>query len=213
MKRKILSIVSLFILTMVFITSCTSSNSPSDSETSKLPQEIELEYALKLETEGAWTGAYCLFDDLVGYYPEYTTKRDELYHKYQITQLVNYAINYNGLKDQLKNPDSLVIYNLTVTASVSEYNNDSYIFEFAFDYGATNSFGGMVRDTYKVDKNSNIAKEYLGKNVDVSFISLDDIAEMDFEEFEEKMNGDFKIYHSNFTNDVPNNIWIGKWLS
>ena len=212
MKRKILSIVSLVILTMVFITSCASSNTPSDSETTKLPQEIELEYALKLEEEGAWTGAYCLFDDLVkkGYYPEYDTKRDELYNKYQITQLVNFAINYNGLKDQLKNPNSLIIYNLTATASVSEYNNNSYVFEFAFEYGATNSFGGMVRDTYKVVRNSSVAKEYIGKNVDISFISLDDIAEMDFEEFEAKMNGDFKIYHSNFINDVPNNIWIGK---
>ena len=36
------------------------------------------------------------------------------------------------------------------------------------------------------------------------------LSENVIEEFEKKMDGDFKIYHSNFINDVPNNIWIRK---
>jgi hypothetical protein len=104
----------------------------------------------------------------------------------------------------LKNPNSLVIYSVTFTA---KYDSTYYFFEIKIDYGATNSFGGMVRDTYETTKTVDYAKNYIGKHVDVSFLPLDDIAKMEYWEFDNKLLGDFKVYHSNFINDISNNIW------
>ena len=211
MKKKILGIIALLILTTLMIASCTSSNTTTleTSEPAKATHEIELENALRLEEEGAWGGAYYLLEDLIehGYYTEYTSKMESLEHKYRIADLVNFAINNKGLKLNLKNPNSLVIYSVTYTANVSSYDSSRYIFEVKIDYGATNSFGGMVRDTYETKQDVKYAKNYIGKHVDVSFLPLDDIAKMDFNEFNNKLIGDFKVYHSNFINDISNNIW------
>ena len=211
MKKKILGIIALLILTTLMIASCTSSNTTTleTSEPTKAAHEIELENALRLEEEGAWGGAYFLLEDLIehGYYTEYTSKMESLEHKYRITDLVNSTINYAGLKLNLKNPNSLVIYSVSVTANVSSYDSSRYIFEIKIDYGATNSFGGMVRDTYETTKTMDYAKNYIGKHVDVSFLPLGDIAKMEYKEFNNKLLGDFKVYHSNFINDISNNIW------
>ena len=216
-KKKILGIIALLILTTLMIASCTSSNTTTletletleTSEPAKATHEIELENALRLEEEGAWGGAYFLLEDLIehGYYTEYTSKMESLEHKYRITDLVNSTINYAGLKLNLKNPNSLVIYSVTFTANVSSYDPSRYIFEIKIDYGATNSFGGMVRDTYETTKTVDYAKNYIGKHVDVSFLPLGDIAKMEYWEFHYKLLGDFKVYHSNFINDISNNIW------
>lgn len=213
MKKLAFLLVVAITLGCIFPLSSCTKNDRTNIETSaptKTKQEIELEYALELEEKGAWTGAYCLFDDLVerGYYTEYAEKRDSLYHKYRITELVNTVINYAGLKLKLKDPNSLKIYSVYITSVASKYDSTQYVFEIKVDYGAANSFGGMVRDTYKKTLNHTLAKEYIGRHVDVSFVPLNDIADMDYWEFDRKMEGDFKIYHSNFTKDIPNNIWI-----
>ena len=54
---------------------------------------------------------------------------------------------------------------------------------------------------------SKMAKEYAEKYVNTSFVPLEDIAKMDYYEFENKMCGDYKIYCSTFKWEVPNNIW------
>lgn len=48
------------------------------------------------------------------------------------------------LRGKLKDPNSLTIYDATITNSYDE----NYSFTIQFDYGAKNSFGGMVRDTF-----------------------------------------------------------------
>jgi hypothetical protein len=189
---------------------CNSEKTSEPSEPEKATHEIELENALRLEEEGAWGGAYFLLKDLIehGYYTEYTSKMESLEHKYRITDLVNSTINYAGLKSNLKNPNSLVIYSVTFTANEVSIDSSRYFyFEIKIDYGATNSFGGMVRDTYETTKTVKYAKNYIGKHVDVSFLPLDDIAKMEYREFDDKLLGDFKVYHSNFINDISNNIW------
>ena len=219
MKKLALLLVIVMILGCALpFSSCNKSDTPpsnNDNVTSEPPeptktkQEIELENALRLEREGAWAGAYFLLDDLIerGYYTEYAEKREDLYYKYIIADHINAAINYNGLKTQLKNPNSLVIYNITITASVSQYSSDSYVFELEFEYGATNSLGAMVRDTYETKKNSSLAQKYIGQTVDCSFVNLSDVAKMTHNEFDQKLQGDFKLYHHNLRNDVTGNIW------
>lgn len=46
------------------------------------------------------------------------------------------------LRDKLKDPNSLAIYG----AKIINTYDENYSFMVQFDYGATNSFGGMVRD-------------------------------------------------------------------
>ncbi len=46
------------------------------------------------------------------------------------------------LRDKLKDPNSLAIYG----AEIINTYDENYSFMVQFDYGATNSFGGMVRD-------------------------------------------------------------------
>ncbi len=199
MKKKVLSIVIWVLLTAI-ITSCASTDDSIDttwltegttSEPVKSNQELVLEGALKLEKEGAWYGAYKSLDYLIehGYYTEYAEKRDSLYLKSELVNNSYFAVGQ--LKSMLKDPDSLKIYDVTVTASQSQYD-DSYIFEFEFEYGATNSFGAMVRDTEIITCSGRTAKEYdVGETLNVSFIRYNDLTDMTRDELSDQMGGDY----------------------
>lgn len=97
----------------------------------------------------------------------------------------------NALRNLLKDPASLVIYDVRLKS----VNNDSSKFIVELDYGAKNSFGGMVRDSYSnvymlSDSENKIVyeslKEWMDKNGatmkdsasylvgNVSFISMGD---------------------------------------
>lgn len=54
--------------------------------------------------------------------------------------------NVQKLKDMLKDPDSFKLYDdiLVIYQDINENNSVSYIY---IDYGAKNSFGGMIRKT------------------------------------------------------------------
>ncbi len=177
--------------------------------------KLELEAALRLEKEGAWFGAYALLDDLIerGYYLEYAEKRDELYDKYFIVNAVHTAFSFRKLKQDLKDPSSLVIYNISITANKKESGSQpydfDYYFEIVYDYGASNSFGGMVRSTVTSLYTDEKVQEYFeGKKIDYSLINLKDLAEMDdlYEWKIAKMEGDYELY-SYKKWEVDGNIW------
>jgi len=208
MKKIALLLVFVMILGSCFaLASCNSDTSTQPPSTSqKTNQEIELENALRLEQDGSWGGAYQLLNDLIerGYYPEYESKRDALKEKTLITEAVYNAFSYKNLKAQLKNPNSLVIYSISVKGDV--YDGTEH-FDIIFDYGATNSFGGMVRDTLETSYSTWQAKPYIGKTVDCSYIDLEDLAKLSSRELMDKLYGDFRLYHYNFADDEPGNIW------
>ena len=65
-----------------------------------------------------------------------------------LCQYISLAIS--ELRGKLKDPSSLIIYDATITNS----NDENYSFTIQFDYGAKNSFGGMVRNTFTSRKYS-----------------------------------------------------------
>lgn len=208
--KKITSILIVFctLLGMFCFSSCNSAKTNEPSEPEKAKEEIELERALQLAEEGAWGGAYLLLDDLMerGYYLDYKDKRDAIYEDYLIAEAIYRALSFKNLKDQLKNPDSLVIYNVYITAEKSEYG-DYYIFAITYDYGASNSFGGMVRDTIDSSYTTKEAQKYVGKTINYSHVDLTDIAKLSSDEWRDKLYGDFRLYHHNLRNDEEGNIW------
>ena len=56
-----------------------------------------------------------------------------------------YCSAVRSLKSMLKDPNSLTIYKISMKVASS----DSYKINITIDYGAANSFGGMVRDNYQ----------------------------------------------------------------
>ncbi len=208
--KKIISICLILcvLLGLMGITSCSSQKNQEPSEPEKNKQEIEFERAMQLAEEGAWNGSYLLLDDLMerGYYTEYKSQRDAIYEDYLIADAIYQALSFQNLKDKLKNPDSLVIYNISIVARKNE-NRDRYLFEITYDYGASNSFGGIVRDTITSSFSTNEAKNYVGKSIDYSHVNLKDIAKLSSKEWRNKMNSDFDKYHYNLRNDVEGNIW------
>ena len=59
-----------------------------------------------------------------------------------VCEYVSYAID--SLREELKDPNSLVIYSIHLEEDKTATNKLSI----TFDYGAKNSFGGMARDSY-----------------------------------------------------------------
>ena len=208
--KKITSILIVFctLLGLFCFSGCNSEKTSEPSEPEKANEEIELERALQLAEEKAWGGAYLLLDDLMerGYYLDYKDKRDDIYEDYLIAEAIYQAFSFKNLKDKLKNPDSLVIYNVHITAKMSE-NGDYYYFKIIYDYGASNSFGGMVRDTIESSYTTKAAQNYIGKTINYSHVNLTEIAKLSSNEWRDKLYGDFRRYHYNLRYDEEGNIW------
>ena len=115
-----------------------------------------------------------------------------------------YIFSTISLKDKLKNPDSLVIYNVHIIAKPWK---DSYIFEITYDYGASNSFGGMVRNTIESSYTTKEAQKYVGKPIDHSHVNLTDVARLSFSEWSNKMSSDCRRYLYNLRYEEEGNIW------
>jgi len=165
MKTKILLfilIVSIFISLVVTTTGCTKNQNDTNSvttekETSSLPKktiaELDSMYekACEYEKNAKFKSAIILFRELrkYDYYDkdfgsygldEALETRESRYLCESIAvQFVSSAIR--TLKNQLKDPNSLVIYSIW-------FSEDNGLMVLKFDYGAKNSFGGMVRDSY-----------------------------------------------------------------
>lgn len=69
--------------------------------------------------------------------------------KYEINSFVCYWIesSIEHLKEELKDPYSLVVYGVKIEMCDDE-DYDDVVIELTLDYGAKNSFGGMVRENY-----------------------------------------------------------------
>lgn len=200
------------LLTLFCFAGCDSNKGTSGEETKvpstpvKTKQEIELENAIRLADEGAWGGAYLLFNDLIerGYYLDYQDERDAMYEKHLIADVIYSASR--SLKQSLKNPYSFTIYDIDMDVAPSEYG-DYYVFKITYDYGATNSFGGMVRDTHSVGYSRyNEADKYAGKSINYGHVNLTDIAKLNSDDWEEKMYGDCELYNYNLR-EKEGNLW------
>ena len=142
---------------------CGSNNENSTKETTEnIPTQAELEtmyQQAKDYTENA------RFDEAINLYrtvfkygfsdPDYSSKTPEevleIKEGNYILQKISceyfgYAIWLfnNEIVSRLKDPGSLKIYSLTIKGD----NSNPDCFYVVFDYGAANSFGGMVRDTF-----------------------------------------------------------------
>ena len=208
MKKPIILLLIICILFTMFCLGSCNSTQDEPSLPQKTKQEIELERALELAEEGAWLGAYCLFNDLIsrGYYTEYEEKRSALYEDYLIAQAIYQAFHFKNIKENLKNPNSLVIYNINITVEKSKYS-DSYYFAITYDYGASNSYGGMVRNTVTSSYSTSEAQKYIGKSINYSHVSLSDVAKLSSKEWDNKLEGDYNLYHYNLRNSYEGNIW------
>lgn len=79
---------------------------------------------------------------------------------YIVNSFMCYSAEYaiGKIKEVLKDPHSLVVYGMTVKLKDSEYGYGP-MFVITLDYGATNSFGAMVRDNYTVTQSAVGKKE------------------------------------------------------
>ena len=66
------------------------------------------------------------------------------------------------IKEQLKDPNSYKFYSATILRTTGEYKEYGAA---RIDFGATNSFGGMVRQTAICDKFERGGKEYIRVNI------------------------------------------------
>ncbi len=92
-----------------------------------------------------------------------------------VCQQIEYAVK--ALKDVLKDPNSLVLYKVLL----KEDDVDKSKLIIVFDYGATNSFGAMVRNEYTytavlTDKQKTKIYESLKKYMDADGATSDDSA-------------------------------------
>lgn len=198
---KVLSII-LIILTVIACISCESTNSNHDIETSEKTKENKEElayaHAKELASQGKYLGASKIFYDIKGY-----KDSSELAEKYdQYYEIECYLFRaIDDLKSQLKDPYSLVIYDFEI---YEVQNGDFCYYKAWLDYGAKNSFGGMVRNTYMYPGNETTDR----KAVSTYFIVLSksEMCKMDLYEYQKWSCGDFRLYHRDFIGD-EGNIW------
>lgn len=164
--------------------------------------KVEFDHAQELEKQGAYMGASSLYIDLAekGFYIEYAEHAEELRNRYKREQAVYWAVG--NLKKTLKDPSSLTLYKISTNVKSQKRNNEvEYVYEVTLDYGARNSFGGMVRDDY--------VSTWWGASEDqVGIINYhDSLIFKTQEQWDEEALGDFKEYHSNFVESISTNIW------
>lgn len=168
MKRIIAMLLALCLCLGLCACGGNNENSTSKSEnstketTEHIPTQAELEtmyqQAKDFESNARFDEAINLYRAVFKYGfsdPDYSSKTSEevleIKEGNYILQKISceyfgYAIwLFNDeIVERLKDPDSLKIYSLTIESDKSNPNR----FYVVFDYGAANSFGGMVRDTF-----------------------------------------------------------------
>lgn len=186
--KKILCVTLLVFLLVNSFVSCVSTSTSNNgageslgldsSNTTSTPSERELaemyEQAVDYEKHGKFRSAINIYRELYTYGfadPEFgyngNEKALEIREKrYLFSSMACKYIKYavGDLKSNLKDPNSLVIYGIKL------YDSTGNTFVITLDYGAKNSFGGMVRDTYNYthilstyeqDQIYSIAKEHM----------------------------------------------------
>lgn len=161
-KRRIVSVILMGVLCALIFVSCskpveeptTKASTEASTEPTKSRQELHELYlqAVECEKTAKFKSAIEIYRELYsyGYSDEgYSGKSlDEALalreQNYACQKLLCY-IHEGGvrvIKKQLKDPNSLEIYGSKLSTS------EKYGYIMEYDYGARNSFGGMVRDTY-----------------------------------------------------------------
>ena len=153
MKKKILLFVMLSLIACLL---CSCQNA-TDSTNAQIPTQAELEeifeMAQEYENNGKFKSAIELYRQLASYEfydPDFGSQGIEKALQIRETRYLHqkilskyYEYSVSDLKKQLKDPNSLVVYSM----SLDHYSPKGKIIV-VFDYGAKNSFGGMVRDKY-----------------------------------------------------------------
>ena len=146
MSKVIRVIVAFCIVVSMAFQLCACSNKTEVTTTVELPDKQDMFNQIdEYKAQAKFTSAIELYRQMKEY--DYISDKDlEFYEKKYI---INSFIccwtesTIKELKGQLKDPNSLVIYGLEIRM----FENNGLI-NIMLDYGATNSFGGMVRDTY-----------------------------------------------------------------
>ena len=157
MAKKILCVI-LFILALIcMLASCNDNETLTNETVETVPTQAELEniyqQASAFEKNGKFKSAIELYRKLHSYGftdPDFGDNgldgaleiREKRYvHQKIISKYYETAVS--DLKRQLKDPGSLVVYSMAI-----DNNSPQGKLTVIFDYGAKNSFGGMVRDKF-----------------------------------------------------------------
>ena len=152
MVKKILIVIVLMLALVCVLASC-SDNEPLDTVPTQAELENMYQQASNFEMNGKFKSAIELYRELHSYGftdPEFGYKgldealaiRESRYvHQKILSKYYEYTVS--TLKGQLKDPGSLVVYSMSI-----DHNSPQGKLTVIFDYGAKNSFGGMVRDKF-----------------------------------------------------------------
>ena len=144
-----------------------------DSE--KMAIESRYQMAIMLAKDSKWGEALVIFDELEK--SDYRASRGlEFYCAVKVEIKNTKTIAENKLIPTLKNPSSYTDYGFTCSSSVEENNGVIVVaVDGKLKYSATNSFGGVVTDTYAYNRNVTMkgydvtlaeAKDILSKTID-----------------------------------------------
>ena len=155
MAKKLLCIVTLLLVLVFVFASCneTLTNKPTETVPSQAELESMYNQASDFEKNGKFKSAIELYRKLHTYgftdpdfgrngLDEALAIREKRYtHQKILSKYYEYTVQ--ELKKQLKDPNSLVVYSMSI-----DHNTPQGKLTVVFDYGAKNSFGGMVRDDF-----------------------------------------------------------------
>ena len=142
MKRKYICMIVLALVFACSFIACEAQTQPSQ-------EELESMYinARQYRAKAEYTRAIELYRELDKYgydfYGDTTIEDLERDYLHQITVSAYYSLAASSLKNQLRDPNSLVIYDMDV-----DKNSPAEKITVIITYGAKNGFGGMGRDTY-----------------------------------------------------------------
>ena len=155
---------------------CSKTTETTTEQTTSLPDKQDMFHQIhEYEDQANFTSAIELYRQMYeyNYIPADTLDINEKFYLVNsyMCHCAEYAIN--SLKERLKDPHSLVVYGMEVELRDSKYGYGP-VYDITLDYGAANSFGGMVRDDYKTSFTTGRkdddweALEYIVKNYEIN---------------------------------------------
>ena len=182
MEKNLSKVISLMVAFCIVVSmpcllcACSKKTKTTTEQTTTLPDKEDMFHQIhEYEDQAKFTSAIELYRQMheYNYIPADTLDINEKFYLVNsyMCHCAEYAIK--KLKERLKDPHSLVVYGMNVELRDSKYGYGP-VFDITLDYGATNSFGGMVRDDYTVSFTTGKgaedweALEYIVKNYEIS---------------------------------------------
>ena len=147
-------LIVVILMCSVVFTSC-SNNETQDSTQEQIPTQAEMQQmfdkAEEYEANAKFKDAIEIYRQLNEYGfedPDFGSRSESVRERRYTNQSVAckyFSLAVSALKSQLKDPNSLVVYSMDIDS-----DSPSGKITIEFDYGARNSFGGMVRDEYTI---------------------------------------------------------------